>query len=101
MRNVAAAISRVKSRPTSRMNVIQSARNAGKESLKAVRNGSELKEEERAFVLKTLFSACVSLVFSAIGYLLLGPLGVIAQVALFQRRFFRDLETLLIMMERS
>jgi len=83
------------------MNVIQSALDAGKESLKAVRSGSELKEEERVFVLKTLFSAFISLVFSVIGYLILGPLGVIAQVALFQRRFFRDLDTLLIMMERS
>ena len=60
-----------------------------------------MREAERTFLLKTLFSACVSLVFSAIGYLILGPLGVIAQVALFERRFFRDLDTLLIMMERS
>jgi len=86
------------------MNVIQSARNAGKESLKAVRNGSELKEEERAFVLKTLFSASISLAFSVIGYLLLGPIGVLgvfAQVALFQRRLFQDLDQFLFLEAHS
>jgi len=63
-----------------------------------------MREAERTFVLKTLFSACVSLVFSAIGYLILGPIGVLgvfAQATLFQRRFFQDLDTLLIKMERS
>jgi len=80
------------------------ARNVGKQSLKAVRNGSELKEAERAFLLRTLYSGFVSLVFSAIAYAILGPLGalgIIAQVAVFQRRLFRDLDTLLIKMERS
>ena len=63
-----------------------------------------MKEAERTFVPRTVYSGFVSLVFSAIGYLILGPLGVLgitAQVVLFQRRFFRDLDTLLIKMEHA
>ena len=62
-----------------------------------------MKEAERNFIVKTLFSGCVSLAFSVIGYLLLGPLGalaVISQIWVFQRRLFRDLDTLLFQMER-
>jgi hypothetical protein len=62
-----------------------------------------MREAEREFLLRTVYSASISLVFSTIGCLLLGPIGVLgvfAQVALFQRRLFRDLD-LFLLTERS
>jgi len=50
---------------------------------------------EKEFCLATLVNASFSLAFSLIGYWLIGPIGVIAQVALFQRRFFQNLDHLL------
>ena len=58
-----------------------------------------MREVERTFVLKTLFSASISLAFSVIGYLLLGPIGVLG--ALFQRRLFQDLDRLLFLEAHS
>jgi len=77
------------------MRSILSVKHAGGRSVKAERNG-DMREAERNFLLKTLFSACVSLAFSVIGYLLLGPLGVIAQAALFLRRFWQDYDHFLL-----
>jgi len=58
-----------------------------------------MQQAERDFWLDTIASACIYSVFSLIGYWIVGPIGIIAQISLFQRRLFQDLDALLFQME--
>ena len=53
---------------------------------------------EKDFIIATVASACVYSGFSLIAYWLVGPIGVIAELTVFQHWFFRNLDQMIFRM---